>query len=96
MATTKNGINYPDNYSAMADIPNDLKEMAESIDTAIENNKYNDEDIIARLDNIDDNIENLDKKHDKEVKKINNKITAIEKQFPTRTRRRRNNNNNRQ
>lgn len=96
MATTKNGIKYPDNYSAIADIPEDLKKMAESIDTAIENNKYNDEDIIAKLDDIDDNIENLDKKHDKEVEKINNKITVIEKQFPTRTRRRRNNNNNRQ
>ena len=37
MAETKNGIKYPDNYNSVADIPKDLKEMAESIDPLIEN-----------------------------------------------------------
>lgn len=37
MAETKNGIKYPDNYDSVADIPKDLKEMAESIDPLIEN-----------------------------------------------------------
>lgn len=31
MATTKKGIYYPDDYSAMADIPADMKKMAESL-----------------------------------------------------------------
>ena len=37
MAETKNGIKYPDNYDSVADIPKDLKEMAESIDAQLEN-----------------------------------------------------------
>lgn len=36
MAETKNGIKYPDNYDSVADIPKDLKDMAESTDAAIE------------------------------------------------------------
>lgn len=36
MAETKNGIKYPDNYDSVADIPKDLKEMAETTDAAIE------------------------------------------------------------
>lgn len=32
MATTKNGTYYPDNYEEIADIPADMKKMAESID----------------------------------------------------------------
>lgn len=36
MAETKNGIKYPDNYDSVADIPADLKKMAESIDAQIE------------------------------------------------------------
>lgn len=36
MAETKNGIEYPDNYDSVADIPSDLKKMAESIDKQIE------------------------------------------------------------
>lgn len=98
MATTKKGIYYPDDYNSVADVPQDFKEMAESIDKAIENNKYNDKNIIDRLDNIDDNIENLeeqDSKTTKDIQDINEKLINTIKQFPTRTRRRRNNNNNR-
>lgn len=32
MASTNNGIYYPDDYSSIADIPEDMKKMAESID----------------------------------------------------------------
>lgn len=39
MAKTKNGIVYPDNYDKVADVPADLKELAESVDEVIENNK---------------------------------------------------------
>lgn len=35
MATTKNGIYYPDNYDEVADVPNDMKKMAESIDAGL-------------------------------------------------------------
>ncbi len=39
MATTQKGIYYPDNYEAVADVPEDMQTMAESIDTAIENSE---------------------------------------------------------
>ena len=35
MAKTKNGIVYPDNYDKVADVPADLKELAESVDEVI-------------------------------------------------------------
>ena len=35
MAKTKSGIEYPDNYDSVADIPADFKKMAESIDAQI-------------------------------------------------------------
>lgn len=36
MATTQNGIYYPDDYTEVADIPADMEDMAESIDTALD------------------------------------------------------------
>lgn len=41
MASTKNGIVYPDNYDKVADVPADMKKMAESIDENIEANAEN-------------------------------------------------------
>lgn len=35
MGTTTNGISYPSDYDVAADIPEDLKKMAESIDKLI-------------------------------------------------------------
>ena len=99
MATTEKGIYYPDDYNSVADIPQDFKEMAESIDDAIEKNKFDDKKIVNKLNEIDRSIENLEKQDDKtiqDMEKINEKLTNTIKQFPTRTRKRRNNNNNRQ
>lgn len=36
MATTNKGIYYPDDYSQVADVPADLKKLAESVDEAID------------------------------------------------------------
>lgn len=36
MATTKNGIPYPDDYNAVADVPEDMKKMAEATDELID------------------------------------------------------------
>lgn len=36
MATTKNGINYPDDYKEVADVPSDFKKLAESVDKLID------------------------------------------------------------
>lgn len=37
MATTNKGIYYPNNYSNVADVPEDMKKLAESVDTVVSN-----------------------------------------------------------
>ena len=54
MATTKNGIYYPNDGTQAADILSDMKKMAESIDENIQDNKYDDtavNDNIKKLNN---------------------------------------------
>lgn len=45
MAETTKGIYYNNDYEAVADILEDMKSMAESIDEVIDNNKYDDTDV---------------------------------------------------
>lgn len=62
MATTTKGIYYPNNYLAPADIPNDMKDMAESIDVIFGNystTEHVDEligDINSALDSINGEV----------------------------------------
>lgn len=37
MATTNKGIYYPNDYSNVADVPEDMKKLAESVDTIVSN-----------------------------------------------------------
>lgn len=52
MANTKQGIYYPDNYNSVADVPSDMKKMAESIDTELETDR-------GRLSTTETNIQSL-------------------------------------
>lgn len=85
MAKTENGIVYPDNYDKVADVPADLKELAESVDEVIENNKTemkksnetrdgkiskNAEDIEAIQGSIKTAIETINKKDNEQDGKI--------------------------
>lgn len=54
MASTKNGIIYPDNYDKVADVPADMKTLAESVDGNIER-------INKNLDKNADELKNLQK-----------------------------------
>lgn len=54
MASTKNGIIYPDNYDKVADVPTDMKVLAESVDENIER-------INKNLDKNADELKNLQK-----------------------------------
>ena len=54
MASTKNGIIYPDNYDKVADVPADMKALAESVDGNIER-------INKNLDKNADELKNLQK-----------------------------------
>lgn len=59
MATTKNGIYYPGDYNAKADIPTDLKKMAESIDKNVQDNKYNDEPIKQDIQELQTDVSDI-------------------------------------
>lgn len=52
MANTKQGIYYQDNYSSVADVPSDMKKMAESMDTELETDR-------GRLSTAENNIQSL-------------------------------------
>lgn len=57
MATTKNGIYYPSNYSSIADVPMDLKKQAESIDVKIDDFNSEDTNIKADIQELEENIQ---------------------------------------
>ncbi len=52
MATTTNGIYYPNDGTKAADVLSDLKSMAESIDKNIQKNKFDDRDILQDISDI--------------------------------------------
>lgn len=64
MAKTAKGIYYPSDYESVADVPSDLKEMAESIEQAFENEAYDDTEIkqeqITQNENIKQNTDNIE------------------------------------
>lgn len=57
MAITKNGIVYPDSYDEVADVPADLKKMAESVDKNIEQIQENIKDKNAENQRLRNDIE---------------------------------------
>ena len=76
MANTKQGIYYPDNYNLVADVPSDMKKMAESVDGEIEKDR-------ARLSKNETDIANINE----EIANINEKNTAQDKNIETLTQR---------
>lgn len=61
MATTTNGIYYPNDYDSVADIPADMKKIAESVDTKIAENKTEINNIKTEQTTQNTNISNLQK-----------------------------------
>lgn len=57
MAKTKKGIYYPSDYNNVADVPEDMKQMAESMEKMIENN-------------IEPEINRLEQKYNEQIKNI--------------------------
>ena len=75
MATTEKGIYYPTDYSKVADVPADLKELAESVDKAIDDiPEYDDTDV---KDDIRD-LKEDDKQQDKDIETLQTKQTELE------------------
>lgn len=82
MASTKNGIIYPDNYDKVADVPADMKVLAESVDGNIERinqkikqNSNNIESLQADNTTNKKSIENL-KQENIEIKAENKRLRS--------------------
>ena len=73
MSTTKNGIYYPNDYDLVADIPADMKKMAESVDTKIAENETEIEKIKKEQTTQSTNISNLQKDNTTKKTDISNK-----------------------
>ena len=82
MATTENGIYYPNDGTKAADILTDLKAIAESVDKNIQENKFDDKDVKKDISDIkkeqetqNADIKNLqinDNKQDELISKLKN------------------------
>ena len=71
MAETTNGIYYPNDGTQAADVLADMKKMAESMEEAINNNKFNPKE-------INDNITKIQEEQTTQKKDIEANTTAIE------------------
>lgn len=71
MAKTIKGIYYPSDYASVADVPKDMKEMAESIEKVIENEAYDDKQ-------IQEDISELKQKNTEQDTTIQNNTESIE------------------
>lgn len=79
MATTSKGIYYPNNYESVADIPGDMKKLAESADGAIGESEYDDTDIKNRISNINTKIKQIDSKNKKQDSAIEENANKLER-----------------
>ena len=77
MATTEKGIIYPDDYTKVADVPVDMKKLAESVDTAIDNTT---KDLAKNTDisSINNQIKNINDKNTEQDDDIANLKTENE------------------
>ena len=96
MATTENGTHYPSDYSSVADVPRDMKKMAESIDAnkvqkipgkGLSTNDFTNEykQKLEDLENYDDtevkkDISDIKEEQETQNEKINTSITKNEVQ----------------
>lgn len=75
MATTEKGIYYPYDYKKVADVPSDLKKLAESVDKAIEEiPEYDDKSVKEDIKELKGN----DEQQDKDIKSLQTKQTELE------------------
>ena len=72
MATTNKGIYYPNDYSQVADVPEDLKKLAESVDEAIGNIPQYDDSEVKK------DIQDLQLEQETQNKAIENNTEELE------------------
>ena len=81
MATTENGIYYPDDKTEKATILSDLQKMAKSIDTAINNNKFDPTQINNSIQELEVDISDLQESQEEQ----NSDIEALTNALPSET-----------
>lgn len=75
MATTEKGIYYPTDYTKVADVPADFKQLAESVDKAIDNiPEYDDTPVKKDINKLKEN----DEQQDKDIESLQTKQTELE------------------
>ena len=79
MATTSKGIYYPNDYESVADIPGDMKKLAESADAAIGESEYDDTDIKSIISTINTKIEQIDSKNEEQDSAIEKNTNKLER-----------------
>lgn len=77
MANTKQGIYYQDNYSSVADVPSDMKKMAESVDAELEKDRGRLSTNEANIEQNTSDIANIKTKNDKQDTSIQNNTKEI-------------------
>lgn len=88
MATTKNGIYYPNDGTQPADVLGDMKKMAESIDEAINDNTYDDTEIKEDITEIKEKQETQNKSIEKNatnIQSLQEENANLKAQIPTGT-----------
>lgn len=79
--TSKNKIYYNDNEDSIADVLEDMKKLAESIDNAIEKAKYNDTELKNKNTAQDEEIEQIKSKdttQDSLIEELQTKVVNLE------------------
>ena len=79
--TSKNKIYYNDDENSVADVPTDMKKMAESTDKAIENSKYNDAQIKKDISDAKKEQALKDAEQDNKIIELQNEKTELEKEL---------------
>ena len=77
MASTKQGIYYQDDYSLVADVPNDMKKMAESVDTELEKDRTR----LTKNESYIKNIQEKDSAQDTNIETLTQRLTEKDNQI---------------
>lgn len=79
--TSKNKIYYNDDENSTADVLADMKKMAESIDDAIENSKYDDTQIKKSISDVEEKQAVKDTEQDSKIVELQNEKAELEKEL---------------
>lgn len=83
MATTQKGIYYPDDYTAVADVPEDMKKQAESVDAVIGESESTTQQTISTLQGQVSDIQEEQTTQNNEIEALQTENTRLKATLPT-------------